>query len=629
MPHTFSRSILVALLFTSALTSSGSSQRALRPEATLIQDVYVGRERDEAKKFSLLLRDGAIEKVLEAGTPPPPGVRVVDGRDLICLPAFLDAYSNTGCETPEPTKDQDVPVDVKSDVRIDMRLANRKGVQPSFRAVDALAMSKENSAAWREAGFGTALIAPEGELLSGTSVLVATGEAAVRDLVILPDVFGHAAFAANGPGYPSTLMGYLAQLRQFFNDSKYLDELERRHEQGRPGLRPPHDEELVAGGALLAKGQVLVCEAQSSRDMERWFKLADEFGLRIGFSGGLEAWRVADELSNRDVPVVLTLDWGKEVKDPLAKEEKKKDEAEEGEPEEKAAAEEAPDVEEEAVENEDAEEKADAEEDEDAEEEDEDAEEESVWEYTEPLGVRVEKRRRWEEKRDCAIRLTEAGVPFAFGTKGREPDKLLGDVRKLVEAGLSAEAALGALTTEAARLLGVSDRLGRIAAGHNATFCLWTDDPLTDEKAQALWVFVDGFPTEYERKKVKKKSSGEGPEEGLDLTGTWKVEFLDAEGIDEAKLVLVMDEQGDITGSIFVESPRDETEVEASIEGTLTGTEFLMDASLAFGEFAIDVSFSGTLEKKRLEGESTFSAPFMSEPSSNDFIATLQPEKVR
>jgi hypothetical protein len=54
-----------------------------------------------------------------------------------------------------------------------------------------------------------------------------------------------------------------------------------------------------------------------------------------------------------------------------------------------------------------------------------------------------------------------------------------------------------------------------------------------------------------------------------------------------------------------------------------------MDASLAFGEFAIDVSFSGTLETKRLEGESTFSAPFMSEPSSNDFIATLQPEKVR
>ena len=151
----------------------------------------------------------------------------------------------------------------------------------------------------------------------------------MRDLVVRPDVFAHASFNANGPGYPSTLMGYHAQLRQFFHDAKRQDELERRYAQGRPGMRPAYDDELTQGRTLLSRERMLGCEADSYRDMERWFKLADEFGFHVGFAGGREAWRVASELAARDVSVVLTLDWGKEVKDPLAKkdEEKRRKEA--------------------------------------------------------------------------------------------------------------------------------------------------------------------------------------------------------------------------------------------------------------------------------------------------------------
>ncbi len=607
----------IAMSLLALFATTGLAQRAPQPEPTLIQDVFLGRERDETKKFSLMLRDGAIVEILEAGTPAPPGVRVIDGRDLLCLPAFVDAYSNIGCETPEPTKDQDQPVSVTSDVRIDMRLANRKGVQPSFRALEAAAFKAEDGEAWRKSGFGAALIAPEGELLSGSSTLVSTRAAALRDLVVHSDVFAHGAFSANGKGYPSTLMGYMAQLRQFFNDAKRQDELERRYAQGRPGLRPPHDDELEEGQALLVRKKLLVCEADGYRDMERWFKLADEFGLRVGFSGGREAWRVAEQLAERDAPVVLTLDWGKEVEDPLAEDKKKKkkggeDATEDAEPDGEA------DSTEEAGQDAD---KADKKDDAD----------EVVWEYKEPLGVRVEKRRLWEEGRDCALRLSEAGVRFAFGSKARKPEKLLADVRKLVEAGLAPDAALDALTVEAARLIGVDNRLGLVSKGYNATLCLWTEDPLTEEKAQVLWAFVDGFSTEYERKKEKKKKKNAGakPTEGLDMSGTWAVEFPDGEGIKSAKLVLEMDEDGNITGSIFMTNPRDDTEVESSIEGALSGEDVVMEASVSFGEFSIDLGFEGTLEKDRLEGDTTLSAPFLSEPRSDAFHATRQPERLR
>ena len=605
------------------------AQRAPNPEPTLIQDVYLGRKRDEAKKFCLLLRDGAIERILEAGTPAPPGVRVVDGRDLLCLPAFLDAYSNTGCETPEPTKDQDVPVEVISDVRIDMRQANRKGVQPAFRAVEAAGLEKEDGEAWRSAGFGAALIAPEGELLSGSSVLVSTREAAMRDLVVRSDVFAHGAFTANGSGYPSTLMGYIAQLRQFFHDANRQEELERRYAQGRPGPRPPYDDELAEGRVLLSRDRLLVCEAEGYRDMERWFKLADDFGFRVGFVGGREAWRVALELAERDVPVVLTLDWGKEVEDPLAKDKKKKDEGEEDEGEGEEGEGEGEEGEGEGEEGETPESEGAKPEDEEKDEEEagegEEASDEPVWEYDEPLGVRLERRRLWEERRDCALRLAETDVRFAFGSKVQKPQKLLVDVRKLVEVGLDPEAALSALTDAPARMMGVANRLGRVAEGYNATFCLWSEDPMMEKDAQVLWSFVDGFSSEYERK--EKKSSGPPPDEDLDMGGTWTVNFPDGEGIKTARFVLEMDEEGNISGTFSMKSPADDSDVESPIEGALSGRNVIMEASVSFGEFQVDFAFEGKLDQNRLEGDATVSAPFMDEPRSDPFNATRDPEE--
>ena len=49
-----------------------------------------------------------------------------------------------------------------------------------LRAVEALAITKEQGEAWRKSGFGAALIAPGGELLSGASALATTRDAAMR-----------------------------------------------------------------------------------------------------------------------------------------------------------------------------------------------------------------------------------------------------------------------------------------------------------------------------------------------------------------------------------------------------------------------------------------------------------------
>ncbi|NOT32469.1 MAG: amidohydrolase family protein [Planctomycetes bacterium] len=601
------RQLLGCMAAIGALAPHASAQATPRPQPFCIRGVSLDRAGEV--KATLILRAGAIAAVLDEAAPVPPGVRVIDGAGLLCLPAFLDSYSRQGCTVPQPVKDQDVPPDVLADVGIDMRLANRKGIQPAFLAATALAISKEQGEAWRKHGFGALLVAPGGELLSGTSTLSTTREAAMRDLVLRDEVFAHAAFAASGPGYPSTLMGYFAQLRQFLLDCQRQIELEQRYGQGRPGLRPPFDAELASGAALVSGQRSILCEASESDDIERWLRLADEFGLFLDFVGGLEAWRVKEILLERDATVVLTLDWGKEAKDPRPKDKKGKEETEK----ERAESEPAPEVEpmpDPGVEHEVT----------------TPADEEQLWKYEEPFAVRLERRQKWEQGRDCALRLHEAGVRFVFGTANGKPGELLKNVRSLVEAGLPADVALDALTRRAAEFLGVEERLGSIATGHDATFTLWRADPLTDEDASPAWIFVDGFPSEFKEQAKKSKENGVGPGEGVDPTGTWRLVFAEAEGVKEATLALEMEEDGSVTGTLEFENPTGGPRVESEVEGHVAGDQLELECTLEFGEFEIDNTLTATIEGDTLDGESSYQPPGSNTTTRQTFSAKREPE---
>ncbi len=79
-----------------------------------------------------------------------------------------------------------------------------------------------------------------------------------------------------------------------------------------------------------------------------------------------------------------------------------------------------------------------------------------------------------------AARLYEKGVHIAVCTDHPEiPIQYLPlSAALLVKGGLPREAALRAITSEAADILGVSDRIGRIAVGLDADLVLFRDDPL-------------------------------------------------------------------------------------------------------------------------------------------------------
>ena len=90
--------------------------------------------------------------------------------------------------------------------------------------------------------------------------------------------------------------------------------------------------------------------------------------------------------------------------------------------------------------------------------------------------------------------LDKAGVLFAFESNGlSDPKDFLKNAQKTVANGLSKDAAIKALTLNAATLAGAADRLGSLERGKIANVVV-TEGDLFDEKTTIKHVFVNGRP---------------------------------------------------------------------------------------------------------------------------------------
>jgi imidazolonepropionase-like amidohydrolase len=94
--------------------------------------------------------------------------------------------------------------------------------------------------------------------------------------------------------------------------------------------------------------------------------------------------------------------------------------------------------------------------------------------------------------------LAKAGVRFAFASAGlTDPREFIRNAAKTVKEGLGAEAAVRALTLDAAAIAGMGDSLGSIEKGRIANLIV-TDGDLFEDNTKVVRVFVGGRPVAVE-----------------------------------------------------------------------------------------------------------------------------------
>jgi N-acetylglucosamine-6-phosphate deacetylase len=129
----------------------------------------------------------------------------------------------------------------------------------------------------------------------------------------------------------------------------------------------------------------------------------------------------------------------------------------------------------------------------------------------------------WDLAPENPARLDAAGVTIALTSFGlSDPGNFLAAVRRAVARGLKPDSALKALTLTPATLLGVSDRLGKIAPGMDAHLVV-ADGDLFASGTQVLETWIDGRRYEHQ------------PAPPVDVRGTWQLTLT---GADDRELRL-------------------------------------------------------------------------------------------
>jgi imidazolonepropionase-like amidohydrolase len=388
-------------------------------------------------KGTLVIRNGLIESV-GATTDVPADAVPIAAAGLTVYPGLIDMGTGTGLAIDASPRAPESFATTEESERWKRSVIFR----PDQLAANHLKADDRELAKLASIGVTSVLATPPGVLVKGQSALVnvvGPGDepqiGAVADprrgvQVVRTPVALHVELARNpqGDAYPASLLGSIAFVRQSFLDAQHQQLTAQRYERAKTGTsRPVYDPALDALQPALGGRVPVAFEANEAREIMRALAMAAEFKLDPVITGAREADRVAGDLKARNARVIYSLRFPTRPKTL------------------------APDADEPAR----------------------------------TLRLRANAPR-------VPAALERAGVVFAFSSAGlREARDFVRHAARAVKEGLSAEAAVRALTIDAARIAGAAERLGSIEQGKIANVIV-TEGDLFDEKMRIRHVFVDG-----------------------------------------------------------------------------------------------------------------------------------------
>jgi imidazolonepropionase-like amidohydrolase len=348
---------------------------------------------------------------------------VIDGTGLTVYPGLIDAGTNLGLAQDDDAKKRGSGPSASGP-------EDRPATTPWRVAADELKTDDKRIESWRNAGFTTALSVPDGGIFPGQATVIDLAGERPGDYVVRPRATVPLSFKPVGGffGFPDSLMGTIAYVRQVLDDTAWYAQAEPIY-QANPTKteRLTYDRTEFILSRALQNNELVLLPANNSIQLVRAIRLANEWKIRAILYGGQQGYEVAAALAASKIPVLVNLKWPERAKD--------------GDPE-------------------------------------------------------AEQTLRELRFRDRAPRtpaaLAKAGVKFGFYSDGlATPKDIFKSLKKATDAGLAPDAALRAMTLDAAEILGLSDRLGSIAPGKIANLVV-TDGDIFNEKTKVKHVFVDG-----------------------------------------------------------------------------------------------------------------------------------------
>jgi hypothetical protein len=532
--------IVLAVLALLVCAYPGAAQHAAPPPPAayaLASVTVIHADGREEPGVNIVVRRGLIA-AMGPGVEIPVDAEVLEGDSLFVYPGLVDAQGRAGLALPEVGNPQAaLPWDPPRDAQ---------GFTPHRMAAHYLTGVGADGKDARSEGVIAAGVQPGGGMApgQGTAVIFRKGAQTPWETVAQPSTGLVFTFQGARGVYPGTLFAVMAMFRQAFEDATREGLVGAEYRRDPRGLILPGWDPDYEVLRRAASGEISVFFlANTAGDIRRVLGLAGEIGFRPVIVGGEEAWRVAEDLAARDIPVLVSVDFP---------------EPRDWEPLDEGA------------------------------EEDEEGASPAEAEELEPAAAR--EKERLENAYANAARLVETGVTVALTSGGTGADLREG-VAKAMEYGLSESDALRAVTTEPAGILGIPNVV-MLGPGMAANFVV-TDGPLFAGETGVLYTFVEGEMEEGR----KRSPAGSGEAPTVDVTGEWEV-VVAAEGM-ELPFTMTLSQEGDSFSGSMSSSETGEAQIRG---GSVSGNQLDFTLVFSMGAESMEIQTSATVEGDRMSG---------------------------
>ncbi len=495
---------------------------------------------------TVVVKDGLITAVGKGASIPPEAI-VIKADSMFIYAGFIDGLTRAGVTKPKDENKDKIkdPGNPPTD---------RAGINPQIDVRNFLNPSDKSLEEIRNLGFTVAQVVPYGNLFPGQAAIVFTGSRSADQMVVSSKSAMYSELSGANNVYPATILGVMAKWRDVYRQAVQAKTYEGLYASNRSGLeRPAMDRTLEAFYPVIDQRLPVIFKSEKIVDVSRILTLKSDLGFSLIFADLKEGWPIINKIKSSGAKVFLSLDLPDEVKKDDKKDDKKDPKKEEA-PKAKTSAQ----LEKDALDKRKG---------------------EAIANYT-----------------GQAAGFQKAGVLFGFSGMTAKSKDIPANLRRMIAAGLSEDAALAALTTNPAQLLGLSDRMGSIDNGKMANLVI-TDKTYFNEKAKIRYVFVDGVMYKMEVKEVKKTDATAKAE----IEGSWSTVTQSPQGNSEAKLTFKKDGSsytGTMSGGMLPAAV-DLKDV------NLDGTTLTFSYTLNFGGNTIKIDVEVNIDGDTLKGSST------------------------
>lgn len=254
---------------------------------------------------SVLIQNGRIAAVGSQVTAPSDATRI-DGTGLFVYPGMIDSGTQLGL-----TEISSVP---GGEDRQELGEFNAQN-----DALTAVNPHTEHIPVTRTNGVTTVITAPSGGVISGNAALMDLSGWTPREMGVVPQAgivmtiprTGGGGFGGGGGGGQQNqaeqrerVERQTRALRQYLHDARAYSDVKARIAAGGSG-RQEINQGLEAMVPVVRGQAPAIFDVETAEQIRGALQLADSFNLRIVLRGASEAWRLADTLAARRIPVVV------------------------------------------------------------------------------------------------------------------------------------------------------------------------------------------------------------------------------------------------------------------------------------------------------------------------------------